>query len=183
MQRPSAAGQLPAVIVSGQLHARDLLTDGLSPCLTAGPRPSFSWQLGQPEHADPSRATMTGYELVVEDSAGTPVWSSGQVASARLSAGFDGPALDDDTDYAWRWNRTGGQLRLECTVPAGVTAVVRLPAGTYGIQGPTAGDAVERSAPVSAASVGRDPDGGPAGTAAKVDFRIHTGAWSFTPGS
>ncbi|VXC01759.1 Bacterial alpha-L-rhamnosidase family protein [Arthrobacter sp. 9AX] len=110
MQRPSTAGQLPAVIVSGQLHARDLLTDGLSPCLTAGPRPSFSWQLGQPEHADPSRATQTGYELVVEDSAGTPVWSSGQVASGRLSAGFDGPALDDDTDYAWRvrvWDGSG----------------------------------------------------------------------------
>jgi alpha-L-rhamnosidase len=80
------------------------------------------------------------------------------------------------------WNRSGEHLKLECTVPAGVTAVVRLPAGTYGIQGPTAGPAVERSAPESAAPVGVDRDGGPAGSGTKVDFRIHTGTWTFTPG-
>jgi alpha-L-rhamnosidase len=102
MPRPPVAEQLPSVIVSGQLHATDFTTDGFSPCLTARPRPSFSWKLGQPEGADPSRARQTGYELVVEDSAGTPLWSSGQVASVRSSAGYEGPALDDDTDYAWR---------------------------------------------------------------------------------
>lgn len=79
------------------------------------------------------------------------------------------------------WNRSGEQLTLECTVPAGVTAVVRLPAGTYGIQGPTAGPAVERSAPESAAPAGTDRDGGPAGSGVKVEFRIHTGTWTFTP--
>ncbi|TQJ67910.1 alpha-L-rhamnosidase [Arthrobacter sp. SLBN-100] len=110
MPRPPAAGQLPPVIVSGQLHATDSTTDGLSPCLTARPRPSFRWELGQPEGADPSRARQTGYELVVEDSAGSPLWRSGQVAAARSSAEYEGPALDDDMDYAWRvrvWDAAG----------------------------------------------------------------------------
>jgi alpha-L-rhamnosidase len=110
MTRPPVPEQLPSVIVSGQLHATDLRTDGLSPCLTARPSPSFSWQLGQAEDADPSRARQTGYELLVEDSAGSPLWSSGKVASARLSAGYEGPVLDDDTDYAWKvrvWDAAG----------------------------------------------------------------------------
>ncbi|MEW9872914.1 family 78 glycoside hydrolase catalytic domain [Arthrobacter sp. HS15c] len=57
------------------------------------------------------------------------------------------------------WRRTAAGMHLECTVPVGVTATVRLPAGTYGIQGPTAGPAVVRS----------------------HDFRIHAGTWTFTP--
>ncbi|MDR7159959.1 family 78 glycoside hydrolase catalytic domain [Arthrobacter sp. BE255] len=57
------------------------------------------------------------------------------------------------------WRRTAAGTQLECTVPAGVTATVRMPAGTYGIQGPTAGPAVVRS----------------------HDFRIHPGTWTFTP--
>ncbi|TAP41050.1 family 78 glycoside hydrolase catalytic domain [Arthrobacter sp. S39] len=57
------------------------------------------------------------------------------------------------------WRRTAAGTQLECTVPAGVTATVRMPAGTYGIQGPTAGPAVVRS----------------------HDFRIHAGTWTFTP--
>jgi alpha-L-rhamnosidase len=110
MSGRTTAGQLSAVTVQGQLNATDLETDGLSPCLTAGPRPSFSWQLGQAEDGDPLRARQTGYELVVEDCAGAPLWGSGQVASARLSAGYEGPALDDDTDYAWLvrvWDGSG----------------------------------------------------------------------------
>ncbi|WP_455835354.1 family 78 glycoside hydrolase catalytic domain [Pseudarthrobacter siccitolerans] len=110
MTRPPVAEQLPVVTVSGQLHATGLTTDGLSPCLTARPRPTFSWRLGQSNDADPSRARQTGYELVVEDCVGAVLWSSGQVASARLSAVFGGPALDDDRDYAWRvrvWDAAG----------------------------------------------------------------------------
>ena len=110
MPRPPVVEQLPSVAVSGQLHATDFTTDGLSPCLTARQRPSFSWQLGQPGDADPTRARQTGYELVVEDSAGAPLWSSGQVAAARSSAGYEGPPLDDDTGYAWRvrvWDAAG----------------------------------------------------------------------------
>jgi alpha-L-rhamnosidase len=79
------------------------------------------------------------------------------------------------------WRRTSAGMQLECTVPAGVTATVRLPAGAYGIQGPTAGPAVVRSGPGGAAGggqsgTGRMPDGN--GTR---DFRIHTGTWAFTP--
>jgi alpha-L-rhamnosidase len=103
-QRPSRDAQ-------GQLQAADLQTDGLSPCLTAGIRPSFSWQLGQPEDTDPSRARQTGYEVVVQDSTGLLLWSSGQVASpAAFRAKYGGPALDDDTDYTWRvrvWDGAG----------------------------------------------------------------------------
>ncbi|MCU1565883.1 MAG: alpha-L-rhamnosidase, partial [Pseudarthrobacter sp.] len=110
MSRPPVAEQLPVVTVSGQLHAAGFTTDGLSPCLTARPRPAFGWQLGQPEDADPSRARQTGYELVVEDSVGGLLWSSGEVASARFYAEYEGPALDNDTDYAWRvrlWDAAG----------------------------------------------------------------------------
>ena len=67
------------------------------------------------------------------------------------------------------WRRQGGSVELECTVPPGTTATVRLPAGTYGVKGPTADDAVVLSAPVGA------DDG------ATRDFRVHTGTWTFTP--
>jgi alpha-L-rhamnosidase len=87
----------------GHLNAVNLLTEGLSACLTALPRPAFSWQLAQPADADPARALQTGYELVVEDSRGMKFWSSGAVPSpARRGVRYDGPTLDDDTDYAWR---------------------------------------------------------------------------------
>ena len=89
--------------IKGQLHAVNMLTDGLAGCLTAAPRPTFSWQLAQPEEADPARALQTGYELTVEDSQGIKFWSSGPVPSpAQRGVQYDGPALDDDTDYAWR---------------------------------------------------------------------------------
>lgn len=67
------------------------------------------------------------------------------------------PLPNGAVEVAWRRTDTG--MQLECTVPAGVTATVRLPAGTYGIQGPTADPAVVRSR----------------------DFRIHAGTWTFTP--
>ena len=111
MPRTPASKPVISVIARGQLHANHLLTDGLSPCLTAGVRPSFSWQLVQPEDSDPSRARQTGYEIVVQDAAGFQVWSSGQVASdCPVSAAYEGPALDDDADYAWRvrvWDAAG----------------------------------------------------------------------------
>ncbi|WP_258060666.1 glycoside hydrolase family 78 protein [Arthrobacter sp. 4R501] len=67
------------------------------------------------------------------------------------------PLPNGAVEVAWRRTATG--MQLQCTVPAGVTATVRLPAGTYGIQGPTADPAVVRSR----------------------DFRIHAGTWTFTP--
>lgn len=82
------------------------------------------------------------------------------------------------------WRRTSAGMRLECTVPAGVTATVRLPAGTYGIQGPTAGPAVVRSGPGGAAHGGRGANPGGSGSPASPpvrDFRIHSGTWTFTP--
>ncbi len=81
MPRTPTAQPVTSVIARGHLQANRLLTDGLSPCLTAGTRPSFSWQLVQPEESDPSRARQTGYEIVVQDAAGSRVWNSGQVAS------------------------------------------------------------------------------------------------------
>lgn len=87
----------------GQLQAVNLLTEGLARCLTAAPRPTFSWQLSQAENADPARALQTGYELTVHDARGIKFWSSGPVPSpAQRGVPYDGPALDDDTDYAWR---------------------------------------------------------------------------------
>jgi alpha-L-rhamnosidase len=87
----------------GQLHAVNLLTEGLAECLTAPARPGFSWQLAQPDGADPARALQTGYEVTVEDSQGLKFWSSGPVPSpAQRGVPYDGPPLDDDTDYAWR---------------------------------------------------------------------------------
>ncbi|PNI07048.1 alpha-L-rhamnosidase [Arthrobacter sp. AFG7.2] len=104
-QQPAktAAPSETPVIPRGQLHAVNLLTEGLPACLTATPRPTFSWQLAQPGDADPARALQTGYELVVEDSRGMKFWGSGAVPSpARRGVRYDGPALDDDADYAWR---------------------------------------------------------------------------------
>ncbi|TPV52400.1 alpha-L-rhamnosidase [Pseudarthrobacter phenanthrenivorans] len=87
----------------GQLHAVGLLTEGLGECFTASARPAFSWQLAQPQDADPGRAVQTGYEIAVEDTRGTKFWSSGPVSSpAQRGVAYDGQALDDDTDYAWR---------------------------------------------------------------------------------
>lgn len=79
------------------------------------------------------------------------------------------------------WQRMTQGMWLECTVPAGVTATVRLPAGAYGVEGPTAaGPAVERSRQDAAAQ--RDGGGtGVAGAKAVRDFRIHPGSWTFTP--
>lgn len=85
---------------------------------------------------------------------------------------------------AVNWRRTPAGIHLECTVPAGVTATVRLPAGSYRIQGPTAGPAVAHSGPGGAAPGGRSAGPGrssdPGGRATR-DFRIHTGTWTFTP--
>ncbi|HSU47391.1 MAG TPA: family 78 glycoside hydrolase catalytic domain [Arthrobacter sp.] len=87
----------------GQLHAANLLTDGLSPCLTAAPSPAFSWQLGQDDDGDHAVARQTGYELEVQDRDGAVIWSSGPVASARQRGiPYGGSRLNDDTDYAWR---------------------------------------------------------------------------------
>jgi alpha-L-rhamnosidase len=75
------------------------------------------------------------------------------------------------------WNRENGLVRLECTVPAGVSAVVRLPSGRYGVQGPTPDAAVVLSAAEGgAAAAGNAPDAHPA-----RDFRVHAGNWTFTP--
>jgi alpha-L-rhamnosidase len=73
---------------------------------------------------------------------------------------------------AVNWWRDGGLLHMECTVPAGVTALVCLPAGTYGIKGPTADAAVVLSSPVRGA--------GKAAPSTR-DFRVHPGTWTFTP--
>jgi alpha-L-rhamnosidase len=87
----------------GQLHAFGLLTDSLSPCLTASLRPVFAWTLSQPDDADPAAARQTGYEIAVADSAGAEVWHSGPVPSARQSGiPYGGPELAEDADYSWR---------------------------------------------------------------------------------
>ncbi|WP_285247012.1 family 78 glycoside hydrolase catalytic domain [Pseudarthrobacter sp. efr-133-R2A-89] len=88
---------------AGHLHAATLLTDGLSPCLTASPAPAFSWQLAQGDGGDPALARQTGYEIEVRDTLGTVVWGSGPVASAsQRGVPYGGPALADDSDFAWR---------------------------------------------------------------------------------
>lgn len=93
----------PALIREGGLQASGLLTDGLTPCLTASLRPVFGWRLSRPESADPAAARQTGYEIAVEDSAGAELWYSGPVPSSRQSGiPYDGPELAEDADYSWR---------------------------------------------------------------------------------
>lgn len=88
---------------AGQLHAINLLTDGLASCLTAALSPQFSWQLGQGDDGDPAIARQTGYELEVQDAPGAVLWNSGQVpASSQRGVPYGGSRLDEDTDYAWR---------------------------------------------------------------------------------
>nr|WP_307423698.1 family 78 glycoside hydrolase catalytic domain [Pseudarthrobacter defluvii] len=102
-QEGSAAGATTLPGGPGQLYAVNLLTDGLAPCLTAAPVPTFSWQLGQDDDADPALARQTGYELEVRDAVGSMLWSSGEVAStAQVGVRCGGLLLDDDADYAWR---------------------------------------------------------------------------------
>ncbi|WP_231511105.1 family 78 glycoside hydrolase catalytic domain [Arthrobacter sp. UNC362MFTsu5.1] len=64
------------------------------------------------------------------------------------------------------WHRGPAGMELGCTVPAGVRAVVVLPAGRYTAEGPTT--------PVSAVV-------GPSTGAGPVTFRIHPGTWHFRP--
>jgi alpha-L-rhamnosidase len=64
------------------------------------------------------------------------------------------------------WRRGPAGMELGCTVPAGVRAVVVLPAGRYTAEGPTT--------PVSAVV-------GPSAGAGPVTFRIHPGTWHFRP--
>ncbi|QHK20310.1 family 78 glycoside hydrolase catalytic domain [Pseudarthrobacter psychrotolerans] len=93
----------PTLTRQGQLQASGLLTDGLSPCLTASLRPVFGWILGLPEDADPAAARQTGFEIAVEDSAGAEVWCSGPVPSSSQSGiPYGGPELAEDADYSWR---------------------------------------------------------------------------------
>ncbi|MDQ0824359.1 alpha-L-rhamnosidase [Arthrobacter sp. B2I5] len=88
---------------AGQLHAANLLTDGLASCLTAAPSPVFSWQLDLDHDADPALARQTGYELEVQDAQGTVLWTSGPVASScQRGIPYGGSRRDDDADYAWR---------------------------------------------------------------------------------
>lgn len=72
------------------------------------------------------------------------------------------------------WRRRNGLMELECTVPAGVTATVRLPRGTYGVRGPAPDAAV-------VLSPAQGTPGNDGGVAATRDFRVQTGTWSFTP--
>lgn len=69
------------------------------------------------------------------------------------------------------WRRHGPLVKVECTIPPGVLATVRLPAGLYGVKGPPPDGAAARSFPEDAA--------GTAG--ATRDFRVHTGTWTFAP--
>nr|BFE44577.1 hypothetical protein GCM10017547_24700 [Pseudarthrobacter oxydans] len=75
------------------------------------------------------------------------------------------------------WTRDGGQMRLECTVPAGTAAVVRLPAGKYTVtSGDTHPTAEAAVVPSAAEAAGTQP-----AEHATRDFRVHAGTWSFTP--
>ncbi|MBP1136371.1 alpha-L-rhamnosidase [Arthrobacter sp. PvP023] len=84
-------------------------------------------------------------------------------------------------DVAVAWRRSSAGTHLECTVPAGVTAIVRLPDSTYGIQGPTAGPAVVSSSLSSASNGSGRSSTAPANGPATRDFRVHAGTWNFTP--
>ncbi|MEV7635287.1 family 78 glycoside hydrolase catalytic domain [Pseudarthrobacter enclensis] len=77
------------------------------------------------------------------------------------------------------WRRRNRSLELECTVPAGVTATVRLPAGTYRVKGPVPGAAVV-PVPADAGTAAAGGDGSTAGSPTR-DFRVHPGSWSFAP--
>lgn len=79
------------------------------------------------------------------------------------------PAGNGWADVGWR--RCGPLVAVECTVPPGVVATVRLPAGQYRVTGPTPDGAAAASLPEGAA--------GPA--ADTMDFRVHTGTWTFAP--
>ena len=74
------------------------------------------------------------------------------------------------------WRRRGSLMELECTVPPGTTATVRLPAGTYGLKGPgiLQDQGADAAVVVSAAGDGHQ-------ARATRDFRVHTGTWTFTP--
>ena len=79
------------------------------------------------------------------------------------------PAGNGWADVSWR--RHGPLVEVECTVPPGVLATVRLPAGPYEVKGPTPDGPAPRSLPEGAAST--------AGTTR--EFRVHTGTWTFAP--
>lgn len=100
---PAGSSEAPRRDGPGALRGSALLTDGLEGCLTAAARPSFSWHVALADGGDPALALQTGYELAVEDARGVELWTSGPVPSnAQRGIRYEGPALDDDTDYAWR---------------------------------------------------------------------------------
>ena len=73
------------------------------------------------------------------------------------------------------WHRTAAGMELECTVPAGVAATVRLPAARYGVQSPTSSSGFVASGTANAAAAAA------IGSRDTVDFRIHAGTWTFVP--
>ncbi len=109
-----------------------------------------------------------GRELLIEPPVCRLVHATGSVP---LSNGY----------AAVSWRRTPGGIQLECTVPAGVTATVRLPEGAYAIQGPATEQANGGSGLERAANVGQGGSSGTADGDATRDFRIHSGTWTFTP--
>jgi alpha-L-rhamnosidase len=154
------------------------LTDAVLDLLTSADQPgwarllesgaSFTWEAGElVEGTDYSQSHAWSASVVkeiLESLLGVRVTVPGgrelliEPPVCRLEHAKGNLPLPNGT-VAVSWRRTAAGMQLECTVPAGVTATVRLPAGTYGIQGPTAGPAVVRS----------------------HDFRIHAGTWTFTP--
>ncbi len=78
------------------------------------------------------------------------------------------------------WRRTSAGMQLECTVPPGVTATVRLPGARYGVQGPTAEAGLRDSGTESATTASPGSADGADGTGT-TDFRIHPGTWTFSP--
>ena len=88
----------------------------------------------------------------------------------RLEHASGSVPLDNGYVYA-SWRRSGGLIGLECSVPPGTMAIVRLPVGTYGVKGPSSDAAVVLSA----------ADGDTEAQPATRDFLVHTGTWTFTP--
>ncbi len=74
------------------------------------------------------------------------------------------------------WRRHGDLVELECTVPPGTTATVRLPAGTYRLTGPGTLQGQGAGA-VVALSAGGDGNQ----VSAAREFRVHSGTWTLSP--
>ena len=99
----------------GNTEVTELRTLGLQNPMGIESTPSFSWKIKSTERS----YIQSAYEITVEDSQGTQIWSSGHVESSRQTdILLEGVALESRTRYTWRVTSFDNKGRSVTSMPA-----------------------------------------------------------------